>query len=179
MFSLHQKVVYPGHGVAYINRILEKDVSGKKMTFFELQFMSNNVTVLVPFDNAAHAGIRLLSTEEHVNDAFLLLTQPARKISPYEFTASSWNKRNKDYQLKLRNGTLSELIEIYRDLRFIATQKELSFGEKNILSRAESLLVEEIAIVNQIDANTATQKLRALVATTPLPIKRREVMQFM
>lgn len=162
MFCLHQKVVYPGHGVAHINCILEKDVAGTRTTFFELQFLNKDVTVLVPMHNASNVGIRHLSTSKHVNDAFLILTQPARKLSHYEFTASSWNKRNKEYQLKLRNGTLSDLTEIYRDLRFIEKQKELSFGEKNILNRAESLLAEEIAEINQVDEATATEKLRAM-----------------
>lgn len=161
MFSLYQKVVYPGHGVASINALLEKDVAGKKVTFFELTFVNKDVTVLVPMQNAENVGIRHLSSSENIYDAISILGKPNRKISQYDFTASSWNKRNKEYQLKLRNGSLNALSEIYRDLRFIETKKELSFGEKTILQRTESLLAEEIAAVKEVLEELVMQELRS------------------
>jgi CarD family transcriptional regulator, regulator of rRNA transcription len=165
VFSLHEKVVYPGHGVAQIHRILEKNVGGQTQSFYELTFMSKDMTVLIPTTGVDAAGLRPLSTSEHIDDALKVLGQPARKISHYEFNASNWNKRNKEYQLKLRRGNLKELSEIYRDLRFISTQKELSFGEKTILQQAESLLVEEIAIVQRLAQERAVEKLRSYCST--------------
>lgn len=161
MFSLYEKVVYPGHGVALINRIIEKNVAGKVATFYELKFISKDVKVLVPTCSAESVGLRPLSSQEYVDDALQLLTQPARKLHHYEFSASNWNKRNKDYQLKLRRGNLKELSEIYRDLRFMETQKELSFGEKSILQQTESLLVEEISIVKELGADGAVETIRS------------------
>lgn len=157
-----EKVVYPGHGVAKINRIVEKSVGGNATSFYELTFLSKDVTVLVPTDNAEGVGIRPLSSNEHIKDVLRILTEPARRITNYEFTASNWNKRNKEYQLKLRTGSLLDLSEIYRDLRYIATQKELSFGEKNLLHQTESLLVEEIALVEKLGPEKTIEYLRSL-----------------
>ena len=42
MFLLHQKVVYPGYGVAVINRLVERVVVGKTTNFFELKFYNIN-----------------------------------------------------------------------------------------------------------------------------------------
>ena len=165
MFSLREKVVYPGHGVAQINRIVEKQVAGNTTTYYELTFINKDVTVLVPTKNAVSVGIRHLSSSESVGDVFKILSEPAKRINHYEFTASNWNKRNKEYQLKLRTGNLRELSEIYRDLRFIETQKELSFGEKNLLSQTELLLVEEISLVQKIEQNKAIEQLRSLCAS--------------
>ncbi len=160
MFDIHEKVVYAGHGVARINRILEKNVAGVTTKFYELFFLNKDVTVLVPVDNANLVGLRKISSEEIVKEAFHTLAQPARQINHHEFAASSWNKRNKGYQLKLQTGSLRELSEIYRDLRFIGTQKPLSFGEKNLLSQAESLLVEEISLVQEADCDKIVEFLR-------------------
>ena len=165
MFSLREKVVYPGHGVAQINRIVEKQVAGNSMTYYELTFLNKDVTVLVPTKNALSVGIRQLSSTENIVDVLKILSEPAKRINHYEFTASNWNKRNKEYQLKLRTGNLRELSEIYRDLRFIETQKELSFGEKNLLQQTESLLVEEISLVQKIEQNKAIEQLRSLCAS--------------
>lgn len=165
MFALYEKVIYPGHGVALIQRIVEKDIVGKKVAFYELTFLNKDMTVLVPIDNAQNVGLRHLSSQENITDIFKIFLKPARKITHHEFTASSWNKRNKDYQVKLRNGQFQELLEIYRDLRFIETQKELSFGEKNLLQKTEMLLVEEIALVLKVDTIRALEELRSLCAS--------------
>jgi CarD family transcriptional regulator len=162
MFSLYEKVVYPGHGVAKISRIIEKTIAGEPTHFYELTFLSKDVTVLVPMDNADGVGIRPLSSNNHIKDVFRILTEPARRISNYEFTASNWNKRNKEYQLKLRTGSLIDLSEIYRDLRYIATQKELSFGEKNLLHQTEALLAEEISLVEDLGHDKTIEQLRSL-----------------
>ncbi len=162
MFSLHEKVVYPGHGVAKVTQVLEKLVAGHTAAFYELKFLNKEVTVLVPMNNAETVGIRPLSSNEHIKDIFKFLTEPVRKLSHYEFNASTWNKRNKEYQLKLRTGSLRDLSEIYRDLRFMASQKELSFGEKNLLQQAEALLVEEISLVHQLGQEKTIEQLRAL-----------------
>ncbi len=162
MFRLNEKVVYPGHGVAYIHRIIEKNVGGTTAAFYELKFLHKDMTVLVPTGNAEAVGIRQLSSAEVINNALKIISEPAKKIHAYEFTASNWNKRNKEYQSKLRTGNLRDLSEIYRDLCYIATQKELSFGEKSLLQQTESLLVEEIAIVQQLGEEKATEQLRLL-----------------
>lgn len=162
MFCLNEKVVYPGHGVAKINKIIKKIVSGQEVTFYELTFLHKDVTVLVPTKNSESVGIRRLSSSESIKDAFKVLTLPARRINQYEFSATNWNKRNKEYQNKLRTGSLRDLLEIYRDLRHISAQKELSFGEKNLLQQTEMLLAEEISLVEHLAQENAIEQLRSL-----------------
>ena len=132
------------------------------MNYFELKFLNKDMTVLVPTHCINAMPIRPLSSRENVHDAMRVLAQPARKLGSYEFTASSWNKRHKEYQTKLRAGGLRELSEIYRDLRFIEMQKELSFGEKNLLCQIEQLLAEEISLVEHLEREAAIMQLRSL-----------------
>ena len=70
MFSLHEKVVYPGHGVAQINRILKRRIAGKITSFFELEFLNKDMTILVPVDNISSVGIRQLCSQEKITDIF-------------------------------------------------------------------------------------------------------------
>lgn len=162
MFCLNEKVVYPGNGVAKINRLIKKIVGGQEVTFYELTFLNKDVTVLVPTDNAQAVGLRALSSGDHIQDAFKILTSPAKRITQYEFTTTNWNKRNREYQNKLKTGNLKDLLEIYRDLRYISLKKELSFGEKNLLQQTESLLVEEISLVKKLSQEKAIEQLRTL-----------------
>lgn len=161
MFHCYENVVYPGHGVAQISRIIEKRIGGVVTTFYELTFLNKDVTVLVPTENVDAVGLRPLSSSEHITKVFEVLGKPAQCGRCPEFSASSWNKRNKGYQLKLRTGSLQELSEIYRDLRLIELHKQLSFGEKNLLLQTEALLIEEIALVEKTDQNAVAERLRA------------------
>src|SRR5690348_1952666 len=101
MFNLDDKVVYPGHGVAKISRIVEKMVGGAATCFYELEFLNKEMTILVPMYSLTSVGIRKLSSCENINAMFKLLAEPPAKLN-YELTASNWNKRNKEYQGKIR-----------------------------------------------------------------------------
>jgi CarD family transcriptional regulator len=162
MYDLNEKVVYPGHGVAQIVRIIEKQVAGSTTNFYELKFINKEATVLVPTHGAEVVGIRPLNSPQGIDEALIVLGYPARRIANSEFSASNWNKRNKEYQLKLRRSNLRELAEVYRDLRYIETQKELSFGEKNILNQTESLIAEEISAASCVAPDMAVEQLRIL-----------------
>ena len=58
MLSLNDKVVYPGYGVAKVDRVLEKTVGGSPTSFFELHFLNKEMTILVPIDMIFSVGIR-------------------------------------------------------------------------------------------------------------------------
>ena len=162
MFARNEKVVYPGHGVATVEDIIEKTIGGSTVKFLKLVFLFKDMTILVPTDNASAVGIRPLSSAEYINDIFKLLSQPVM-AKQLDAAVSNWNKRNKEYQGKLRSGNLLELCAIYRDLRHIEGNKELSFGEKSLLQQTERLLIEEIAIVTKVDVADAAQQLKELV----------------
>jgi CarD family transcriptional regulator len=163
IFAVNDRVVYPGHGVARINRIVEKAVSTEIVHFFELKFLNKEMTVLVPTTNFESVGIRPLSPLTLINNVFKVISRPVKDSFEYELMVSNWNKRNKDYQNKIRKGDLIELSEIYRDLKHIARQKELSFGEKNLLQKTEMLLAEEIAVVEQVGEEKALLRLRSSI----------------
>ncbi len=162
MFQLNDNVVYPGHGIARISRIIEKVIAGQVNTFYELKFLNQEMMILVPTNNAEAIGLRSLSSTEKINDIFKFLAEPAKRIQHHELASSNWNKRNKDYQFKLRTGNLRDISEIYRDLKHIAQHKELSFGEKHLMLRTEALLAEEIAIVRKVEEEKAIEHLRSI-----------------
>lgn len=158
MFNLGDKVVYPGYGVAQINRIIQKPVNGIMTTFYELKFLTKEMIVLVPTNGPSM--IRSLSSLESINVVFKILSQPSKNIKHIDIV-SNWKQRNKNYQLKLRTGCIKKISEIYKELKNMELHKELSFCEKNILQQTESLLAEEIALVHKQDAEKAIKQLRS------------------
>ena len=130
------------------------------MHFYELKFINKDMTILVPLDNLNSIGIRKLSSQKDIGRLFKMFSDP---IVPHQNeVALNWNKRNKEYQGKIRSGRLSEICEIYRDLKHIEKKKELSFGEKSLLHQTELLLAEEIALACDIQTENAMHQLRDL-----------------
>lgn len=167
-FALNQKVVYPGHGVARINRMVEKSVAGNVTTFFELKFLNKDMTILVPTQNLSSVGVRSLSSVEYINSILNGLGEDSKK--GYQIgNLSNWNRRNKDYKAKLVSGNLDEISKIYRDLSLMASYKDLSFGEKNLLQQTEDLLAQEISLVQNTDEKQAVEQLRAMCRRPKVP----------
>lgn len=174
MFALNEKVVYPGHGVARVSAIFERIVGGRVTHFYELKFIHKEMTILVPVDNLACVGVRCVCAPNTIRELFTILTAPMIKDPMDELTISSWNKRSKKYHALLRSGDLLEVAKIYRDLRYIALHKELSFGERALLAQAEILLAEEIALVESVDHEAAIQRLRSLVMPEKRAIRKEK-----
>jgi CarD family transcriptional regulator len=156
MFKAGDRVVYPGHGVAEVKRIITKTVGGIEATFYELSLQRGSI-ILVPTNN--QKALRALSSEHHVDDVFALLSQPSKTSYSTELT-TNWKQRNTEYQLKIHSGDIKKISEIYKELKHIEKHKELSFCEKSLLLHTELLLVEEIALVKSMREENAVQQLR-------------------
>ncbi len=178
MFVLNEKVVYPGHGVARLNRIIEKSIAGKSAFFFELVFLHKDMMILVPVDNTEMVGIRKLSSEENIDHIFKILSTPNDCTGIQLTIPSSWNKRSKKYQFKIKTGDIFEISKIYRDLNHISRRKELSFGERSLLMQTESLLAEEISLVRNEMEERAVELLRGAFTwakNTPAYLTGRQI----
>ncbi len=162
MFQLKDKVVYPGHGVAVVEEVIERSVSAIEVKFIKLVFLFKDMMILVPIYNIAAIGIRLPNNLLFVEEALKeLYSKPEKRLETLDFTPSGWNKRNKEYQMKIQGGSLLDLIKIYRDVMHIAQIKDLSFGERTLLQNIEELIIQEIQVVKNIDREIVTQEIRS------------------
>lgn len=160
MYTLNEKVVYPGHGVAQIKQVIEKSFGTTCAKFYELKFLNKEMTILIPIDSQDSCGIRPLSTEKDINEIFALLSEPV--LSKKHCATSSWSKRNKQYQYRIKTGDLVEITKIYRDLQCMAHEKDLSFGERSLLNQTENLIAEEISLVRNLIEEQVIQDLRSI-----------------
>jgi len=120
------------------------------------------MTILIPLHNLDGTGVRNLSDADTIQRALgILAKEPDKKISSLDLSPSGWNKRNKEYQLLIQSGSLDDIAKIYRDLIHISLQKDLSFGEKNLLQMTEELLAQEITTVRNIERAEFLQELRS------------------
>jgi CarD family transcriptional regulator len=113
-------------------------------------------------ETSISVGLRRISSTEIIKTAMKILSEPVDICC--DNNSANWNKRNKEYQFKLRSGDICEICKIYRDLKYIASKKELSFGEKDLLHKTEALLAEEISLVKNEGEEKTIQCLRSMFA---------------
>lgn len=139
MFKVGEYAVCPGHGVGQICDIEERDMGAQKKAFYVLKVSSNGMTVMVPTDS--EAGIRSLANEEIIEQVFNLLADHNVKVDN-----STWNRRYREYMLKIKTGSLVEIADVLRALLLLKSKKNLSFGEKKMVDSCRDLLAQEIAL---------------------------------
>ena len=139
MFKSGEYVVCPGHGVGQVIDIEEKDLGGDTVSFFRVRIIANGMTVMIP--TTSETGIRALVEEGEINDVFELLKNHDVKVDN-----STWNRRYREYMLKVKTGSLLEIADVLRSLFLLSDSKTLSFGEKKMLDQCKELLVKEIAL---------------------------------
>lgn len=158
MFSPEQLVVYPTHGVGIVDKIESQSVGGLEVDFYIVRILGNNITLMVPVNNAANVGLRTLSTKEYCNE---ILESLKDRSGFTGYTGQNWNRRYREYSEKLKTGTLVDSCQVLKELLLISGEKDLSFGERRLLEQAMNLVTMEIACVmgnqqelvqNQIEA---------------------------
>ena len=139
MFNSGEYVVCPGHGVGQVIDIEEKDMGDAIVAFFRVRIVSNGMTVMIP--TTSETGIRGLVEEGEISEVFSLLKDHDVKVDN-----STWNRRYREYMLKVKTGSLLEIADVLRSLFLLSESKTLSFGEKKMLDQCKELLVKEIAL---------------------------------
>jgi CarD family transcriptional regulator len=99
MFKVGDSAVYPAHGVAVVKRIEERDVGGKKKKFYVLQVIDNQMTIMVPTDNAESVGLREIISTKEVNNVYKILKRRDVKIDQ-----TTWNRRYREYMEKIKTS---------------------------------------------------------------------------
>jgi CarD family transcriptional regulator len=146
MLKVGDVIVYPAHGVAAIEAVEEREISGTKLPFYILKIIDSQMTVMVPVSNVENIGIRPLVDEKGVKKVMSILQQ---KDVPVD--NQTWNRRYREYMEKIKSGSLFEIAEVLRDLNILKRGKELSFGEKKMYDTAKHLIANEISIAKKID----------------------------
>lgn len=139
VFKVGQEVVYPNHGVAIIEQIEAREISGNKDEFYLLRLHFNNSLVMVPTRNADEIGLR----PPIANDQCQILL----KALSQDFTTppTEWKNRFREFSDRMRSGDVFLVAEVLKTLTYLNQTKPLSFREKRMLDRARYLVISELA----------------------------------
>lgn len=140
-FEVGDKVIYPNHGLGVVERIETRTILDTTCGFYSLRMADSDTLVLVPVDNVEGVGLRRAISSNEVKKLFTLLGNG--KIDNHQ----NWKGRFKDNSDKMRTGSIYDVVDVLKNLTFLAKSKNLSFREKRMLDRAKFLVVSEISEV--------------------------------
>jgi CarD family transcriptional regulator len=115
-----------------------KEVFGEKREYLTIKILHNDMTVMVPTENAALAGLRRVIDEETVKKVLDVLRDDVSDMP------KNWNRRFKHNRDKIKTGDIYELSEVVRNLALRENEKGLSSGEKQMYTRAKKILASEL-----------------------------------
>jgi CarD family transcriptional regulator, regulator of rRNA transcription len=142
-------VVYPHHGAGVVIRKESKELLGEKRDYLTIKILHNDMTVMVPCENAHIAGLRRVINEEEVKRVIDVLTGEMSDMP------KNWNRRFKHNREKIKTGDVFELAEVVRNLAIREWEKGLSTGEKQMYTRAKKILASEFMYALEKDEEGA------------------------
>jgi CarD family transcriptional regulator len=127
-FQIGDNVVYPHHGAGQVIKKEQKEILGEVRQYLTIKILHNDMTVMVPCENAGKAGLRRVIDEDTVKKVLAVLSDDVSEMP------KNWNRRFKH----------NELAEVVRNLAVREQDKGLSTGEKQMYTRAKKILASEM-----------------------------------
>ena len=152
LYEVGDKVVYPHHGAGKIVKKEIKEILGQRR-----EYLYNDMTVMVPTENADKAGLRKVIGEETVDEVLAVLRDDGTQMP------KNWNRRFKHNRDKIKTGDIFELAEVVRNLSIRDLDKGLSTGEKQMFGRAKKILASELMYARDMEEQEAIDFLENLL----------------
>ena len=150
-------MVYPHHGAGQVIKKEEKDILGEKRQYLTIKILHNDMTVMVPCENAGKAGLRRVIDEETVKKVLSVLSDDVSEMP------KNWNRRFKHNRDKIKTGDIYELAEVVGTLAIREQDKGLSTGEKQMFTRAKKILASELMYALEMGEEQAEDHLDDLL----------------
>jgi CarD family transcriptional regulator len=156
-YKVGDHVVYPHHGAGKVLKKEKKEVLGEKREYLTIKILHNDMTVMVPCENAGRAGLRRVIGEEAVARVLAVLRDDVSQMP------KNWNRRFKHNREKIKTGDVYELAEVVRNLAIRESEKGLSTGEKQMYTRAKKILASELMYALEMEEDDAEDHLDSLI----------------
>jgi CarD family transcriptional regulator len=148
MFKIGDVVVYPIHGVARITDIRKERIGSSHQLCYiletEIKTANERPVIKLPVDKVESNRVRRIVDETEASKVIEILEKRGMKTD-----TQTWNRRHREYQEKMRSGSIYLAAEVFRDLSLLKENKDLSHGERRLFDQARNLLIKELSIAKK------------------------------
>ncbi len=150
-FKVGQHIIYPAHGVGEVIAIEQEVIAGFDIEVYVVKFEQDKMTLRVPTAKAGTSGMRALSNDLILKDAFTTLKGRAR------IKRTMWSRRAQEYEAKINSGDLILVAEVVRDLHRTEAQPEQSYSERQLYERSLDRMMREVAAIRKCSNDAAME----------------------
>ena len=140
MFRKGDRVVYPHHGAAVVEDLVELERFGEQRIYVKLR-LPHDLTLMVPVESTEQVGLRGVVSRDELDKVFDLLREDA------SWMPILWGQRYKANLAKLISGDIYQVAEVVRNLSLRERGKALSSAERRMLAKAREILISELIFV--------------------------------
>jgi CarD family transcriptional regulator len=158
MYNVGDKIVYPMHGAGIIESIEEREILGKRCSYYIMKIPIGDLKVMIPTNNVEGIGIRDVISISEADMVFKTLA-----AGQHEFP-SNWNKRYRENMVKIKSGDIFEVADVVRSLMQRDRDKGLSTGERKMLNSAKQILVSELVLAKGLNQHEVEDRIQEYMA---------------
>ncbi len=147
MFNFGDKVIHPAYGAGTIVDIQEKQIGDEQRTYYIIELLSQDGTLMVPVARASDVGLRL--PIEKPNRVLQVLTSEPTLLS------DDHRERQELISADLRSGDVLKISQVVRDLANRDNAGGLTEADLRLFRKAQEFLVGELALSQGVDVDTA------------------------
>lgn len=151
MFNVGDHVVYPYHGAGTIRNIEEREVLGKKLSYFVLYFPLNDVTLMLPEDRITSSGLRKVIEENQLDE---LIHALQNGIQTKNENPKQYSRENENL---LKSGSIIDAAHVIANLSFKENERTngLHIQDRKNLDKAKQFIVSELMLANDMTEDEA------------------------
>ena len=157
-FNAGEYVVYPTHGVGKVADVTKQNIAGSELELLVVNFDKDKMTLRIPTSKIQHVGLRKISDDKTMNEAFATLKGKAK------IRRIMWSRRAQEYENKINSGNPVAIAEVIRDLYRNENLAEQSYSERQIYEQAVNRLASEVSIYSNCSMEEANKKLLDILA---------------
>lgn len=158
IFEVGSPIVHPIHGAGVLKDITQRQVSGRLMKYYVIDFPYSDLgQVMVPIDMAEKVGLRSIYTAKEIDEVFEILSEAFTEAEEEE--SKSFHQRYREYLDKIQSGDLVQVAKVYRLLTRRSMLKPLGTKDKSLYETARQLLSSEVVYCKNVGEEQAGKML--------------------
>lgn len=156
-FNTGEYVVYPTHGVGKVSDVTKQTIAGSELELLVVNFDKDKMTLRIPTSKLSTVGLRKISDEKTMLEAFETLKGKAR------VKKVMWSRRAQEYENKINSGNPVAIAEVIRDLYRSENIAEQSYSERQIYEQAIERLASEVSVYKNCSVEEANSQLNEIL----------------
>ena len=119
--KVNSKIFYPGHGPGVIKRTQKIDFAGEIKSYYEFEFINNELTISTPIENVEKLGVRPVKSPQEIKNSIKALKKTGAKKPP----TTNYNELMNLIKQRDLSGEIDDFVEIIQFCNYVKEERDL------------------------------------------------------